>query len=47
MRDLITTTGVGAKEHIADLSDRQRRTLLTALTHRPELVASTHSADGD
>ncbi|MBE3015097.1 hypothetical protein IL992_38915 [Microbispora sp. NEAU-D428] len=47
VRDLITTTGVGAKEHIADLSDRQRRTLLTALTHRPELLTATHTGDGD
>lgn len=47
VRDLITSTGVGAKEHIADLSDRQRRILLTALTHRPELVTATHTEDGD
>ncbi|MCT9930400.1 ZIP family metal transporter [Planotetraspora sp. A-T 1434] len=47
---LITATGVGAKEQIADLSDRQRRSLLTALSHRdataPAARAHQPAADG-
>ncbi|MEV5745637.1 hypothetical protein AB0L30_36735 [Microbispora rosea] len=45
VRDLITTTGVGTKEHVADLGDRQRRSLLSALTRRPELVANGENGD--
>jgi len=45
VRDLIAATGVGPKEHIADLSDRQRNTLLSALTHRPELVVTSENGD--
>ncbi|MEZ0070834.1 hypothetical protein [Planotetraspora sp. GP83] len=46
VRALITATGVGAKEQVADLSDRQRRSLLTALSHRDAIApaARTHQA---